>query len=258
MIYLILVLCMSIPLLMPIDLPISIGKPVVDAYNTVESTPDGSIAFINFDYSSASATEMYPISLAFMRHAVRKNFKFVTATFASPDSILFEKQALELLDLSRYKYGVDYVLLGYFPGGDTSLAAFARDTQGLVKSDLEGRPTADMPLMQKIRSAKDFDIWLVGHYDPLIFIRQICAPYGAKVVAGVTSVVYPSHFQYYQSGQYKGVLNGVRGGAEYERLMRYYGPGSILLNILSIYHVVLVGMIVVGNVVYLSRRLTKK
>ena len=237
---------------------ITIDKSTTDAYDAVQSTPDGSLAFINFDFSTQTAPEMYPVAFAFLKHAVQKNFKFVVATFTSPDAVLYAKQALTSVDLSKYKYGADYVNLGYFPGGDTSLAAFGRDTQRLVKVDVDGKPTDKMPLMQKIRNAKDFDIWLIGNFDPTPFIRQINAPYGSKLVASSTAVGYPNYFPYYRSGQFKGLLNGVRGGAEYEKLLGYYGQANILLNILAIYQVAIVALIIAANIVFFGRRFMTK
>ena len=254
LVHLFLFLATSAPFIFPIALPISVNQPTLDAYDAIEAMPEGSIAFLDWDFSTQSAPEVYPQALAFLKHAIRKELKFVIATFISPDSVLYAKQALASVDLSGYTYGEDYVHLGFFPGGDTSLASFARDVKGLVSEDAEGRPTADMPLMQQLNDANDFDIWLIGSYSPLPFVEQINAPYGSTLVVGCDSISYPGMITYYQSGQFQGLLNGVRGGAEYEKLLGYAGQANSIMNIQSFSHVYVIGLIIIGNALSLMRR----
>lgn len=258
LIHLLLFVLLSLPFLVAIPLPIPVNKPTRDAYETVQSVPEGSIALVNFDFSTQSAPELYPQAYALLRHAIKKHFKFVIISFYSPDAVLYARNALTEVDLTGYKYGTDYVHLGYFPGGESTIAAFGRDTLALVRADAEGRSVDNMPLMQKTRNAKDFAIWLIGNYDPLPFVKQINAAYGSTLVVGCDSISYPRLLPYYQSGQFKGLLNGVRGGAEYEILLGYAGQATSIMNVQSFSHMFIIFAIAAGNVAYYVSRGAKK
>jgi hypothetical protein len=254
LIFLGLLIAVSIPFLVSLPLPITVSSPTKNGFDTVQNMPDGSICFIDFDFSTQSAPECYPQALAFLKQAISKHFKFVIGTFISADAVLYAKQALAEVNLSGYTYGVDYVRLGFLPGGETSLASFGRDIHGLVRVDADGKSIDDLPLMQQLKTAKDFDIWLVGSYSPLPFVTQINAPYGSLMVLGCDSVSYPLMYPYYQSGQVKGLLNGVRGGAEYELLLGYAGQATSIMSVQSFAHVYIIGAMIVGNVIFLTRR----
>jgi hypothetical protein len=253
LIHLSFIVALSLPFIFPINIPISVNKSTQDAYNTVQSIPEGSIALINFDFSTQSAPEVYPQALAFLKHAIRRHFKFVITTFESPDAVLYAKQALTSVDLTGYEYGKDYVHLGYFPGKETSISAFGRDVHGLVKTDADGSSIEDMPLMQQIQSAKDISIWLLGSYNSQPFITQIYAPYNAIMISASDGASYQTLYTYYQSKQLKGLLNGARGGAEYEGLLGYAGQAKAIMNVQNFSHVFFIGAIVIGNIIYFRR-----
>jgi len=254
LIHLSFIIILSLPLIFPINIPIPLNQSTKDAYTTVESTPEGSIAVINMDFSTQSAPECYPQALAFLKHAIRRHFKFVITTFESPDAVIYAKKALAEVDLNGYEYGKDYVHLGYFPGKETSIAAFGQNVHGLVKTDADGRSIEEMPLMQQIHSAKDISIWLLGSYNSIPFITQIYAPYNAIMISASDGSSYQTLYTYYQSKQLKGLLNGARGGAEYEDLLGYAGQAKAIMNIQNFSHIFFIGAIFIGNLLYFRRK----
>jgi len=257
--YLIFFAVLSVPFVIPVNIPLEVTQPTIDAYKTIESMPDGSIAFIAWDFGVMSFPELYPQALAITRHAIQKDFKFVIATFWSADGAIYARKALsEDLDLTGYEYGVDYVHLGFYPGGATPLTAFAQDIHSLVKVDIDGRPIDDMPLMQQLHDANDFDIWLVGHYSPQMWPGLIQAPYDATMVCTTDSGGFIGLLPFYLSGQIKGLLNGCRGAAEYETLLGYSGQGQIVTGVQSFSHVYLIVAIITCNIFYWRSRMSVK
>jgi hypothetical protein len=76
------------------------------------------------------------------------------------------------------------------------------------------------------------------------------------MVAGVTAVSAPEFYPYLQSKQLLGLLGGMAGGAEYEKLMNEpAGPGTAQrgMDAQSLAHVFVALCIVLGNVVQWSK-----
>ncbi|MFO7810863.1 MAG: hypothetical protein R6V47_05785, partial [Candidatus Delongbacteria bacterium] len=65
---------------------------------------------------------------------------------------------------------------------------------------------------------------------------------------------------YYQTGQLVGLSNGLRGAAEYEKLVsekynvNYYGTATKGLSSLTMSHLVIFGLVFIGNIVYFVER----
>jgi len=78
------------------------------------------------------------------------------------------------------------------------------------------------------------------------------------MVAGVSAQVDPAARPYYRSGQLKGLLSGLVGAAEYERLNQH--PGVALSRMLpqAAGHLVIALLILFGNFAYLVERLGER
>ncbi len=93
-----------------------------------------------------------------------------------------------------------------------------------------------------------------------------CGPtefsYGVAVGAGLTAVSASDFYQYYQSGQFSGLMIGMKGAAEYEELVesRLATQGrrraSESMASLSAAHIALMVFIIIGNAGYLIGRRT--
>ena len=57
-----------------------------------------------------------------------------------------------------------------------------------------------------------------------------------------------------QAGQVKGMLQGLRGAAEYELLSGSPGVASAGMDAQSLGHLLIIGFIVVGNVAYIMSK----
>jgi hypothetical protein len=88
------------------------------------------------------------------------------------------------------------------------------------------------------------------------------------VAVGCTAVSAPKFYAYLDSGQMIGLLGGLKGASEYERLLTDAYPSTRAvyadrmvfnamrgMDVQTIIHVVIIAFIVIGNVAYfLSRR----
>jgi hypothetical protein len=73
------------------------------------------------------------------------------------------------------------------------------------------------------------------------------------MVGGTTGVTAPEMYPYYQSKQLLGLLEGLKGAAEYEKLLGYKGSATKGMDAQSTGHWMMVVFIVLGNVLYFAR-----
>jgi len=118
--------------------------------------------------------------------------------------------------------GVNWVHLGYVPGGESGVAALANDIRSVKTEDHFGTPISQIPLMANINKASDFAacFWWGGSEGSIPYgIRQIVTPFNVPMTGMCTTNEVPNYTPYINSGQMVGIIGGVRGSAEYEYLM---------------------------------------
>lgn len=249
----------GIPVLWPIGLPVQVTPETTGMYNAIESLKPDSLVYVGIDFLSWSEPEMMPMSLAVFRHIIQKPVKVVMACFGSVDGPMFTEAVMKQIGIGSKKYGQDIVFLGYIPGGETAVAAFARDVKSLISVDAYKSPVSTLPIMDRVKSATDFSLFIILgptlSGDP--FVKQVQAPYKAKMAWGTDSPTYPSEKPYYQSGQLVGLLNGMRGAAEYELVTGAKGRAIAGMDIQSITQMLMILAIIVGNILYFATRKKK-
>ena len=85
-------------------------------------------------------------------------------------------------------------------------------------------------------------------------MQQVQARYHLPMVAGVTAVSAPEYYPYLQSGQLQGLLGGMAGAAEYEKLREEKGTATQGMDAQSLAHVFVAICIVMGNVIQWTKR----
>ncbi|HEX3112895.1 MAG TPA: hypothetical protein VHU20_06480, partial [Candidatus Eisenbacteria bacterium] len=58
----------ALPLLVPVNLPITVTPRVETAYQTIDALPAGSTVMFSLDYEPDVAAELLPMTVAVMRH----------------------------------------------------------------------------------------------------------------------------------------------------------------------------------------------
>jgi hypothetical protein len=83
-------------------------------------------------------------------------------------------------------------------------------------------------------------------------------------VHGCTSITIPEAYIFLDSGQLNGLLEGIAGAAWYSEVLKKHYPATenrdllVTNTALSTAHLVLIGLIVLGNVIPLFARLRRK
>lgn len=253
-------LAVIIPLLIPIGLPVDITRPVKHVYDRVESLPEGSIVVVSVDYDPGSEAELYPATEAFLEHCFRKNLR-VYMMGLWPAGPKLGNMALEQIAPKYNKeYGVDYINIGYRPGGPVMLVSLGRNVADLVRTDYAGTPIDSLPLGRAVKSARDMDLVMTlsaGDPGVLHWIIYFSARYGTPIATATTAIMAPQQYPYLSSRQLIGLLGGLKGAAEYETLVERKARAVAGMDSQSIVHLVLVAFIILGNIVLLYQRRKK-
>ncbi len=265
-IYWSLFLLLIIPFVRPLMLPVSISETTLALYNFIEKLGPDDIVVIGIQSGVSAWPECLPGLVAATRHLVSRNVKIIIWGFYTDVDMTMNaikarvpqlKWPDEEVGPGDYKYGEDWVYIGLIPaGGETVVAALADDLHAAIKADFFGTPITQIPLLQKVKGAKDIALVITsdtGDYG-WYYVRQWNARYGTPIAEIGIAMIYSEFVPYYKAGQVIGMLKGVRGGAEYERLLGYAGEGTQRMDALNVSHLLTIFFIIIGNIGYFATR----
>lgn len=244
------------PLLNPLGLPIPISEDARTWYNYVENNVnDGDTVIFAPMYGTSGMPELFPMTVATMKHILEKDVKFIVVSFWTEGPLVFD-QLLRQVDPADYGkvYGEDWIRLGYVPGSETAMGALGRSFSNTVASDyVEGRPLSSFPLMQTIDTADDIDLIIsieTGTPGTSEWLRQWNAPYGVPQITGCIGVSVSGMIPYLQSGQLQALMPGLTVSAEYEVLLQKPGLAVAGVDAVSTSHIYVVLLVILGNLAF--------
>lgn len=260
--YLALIILLVTPIIRPIGLPILVTAPTKDFYQYVNNNIQENDKILIWGGMSVGfwPTEYKPGVIAAVQHFFDIGAKIYWISDATEDPVICDQYVFPTIRKGSAVYGVNYVNLGYYSGGEMAMSAFAKDISSLVTQDYYRTPVNQLPMMREVSDANDFDfvIHITGS-PPEWLLRQYNSAYGKDCgfisISGMMGIYLP----YYASGQLVGFINGLRGGAEYETLTGNPGIGLASTDTVSTGHIFFSFLIVFTNVLYLiKRRLNKQ
>lgn len=252
------------PLYYPLGLPVPIGRESKAWYNYIEAIPDDSVIIVSMDYGVSGMPELYPMTVATMHHlwtnCQAKNLKIIVLAFWNQGPLVFDTLLSQIDPAEKYNvvYGEDWVELGWVPGSETGMAALATDMWGQTPRDyLEDRPLTEYPIMADIRTAEDIDLVIsieTGTPGLPEWLRQWNDPFGVPFIVGCIGVSVPGMAPYLASGQLTALLPGLTASGEYELLLNRPGLAVAGLDAVSMSHLLVVLLVLIGNVAYFASR----
>ena len=257
-IYTLLFIVLLIPMFRPLGIPLSINQTTQTVFDIIENLdPSKDVVLFAIDYSPGGSPDVHPQAVAVAEHLRRRGLKTIMVAFVDAGA-MFGEQILDVMEPKGWVYGTDVVNLGYMAGMETGVKNFAQNPGGSFTVDIRGNNVASMPIMQGITHIKDFAFIIdfqTGAPGYQEFLRQVQGPYGVKYAAGIVTVSVPNVLPFVQSGQISGLLQGLRGAAEYEMLLEAPAGGAAKMDAQSLGHLLIIAFIIVGNVSYF---MTKK
>ncbi|HHW17892.1 MAG TPA: hypothetical protein GXX30_03190 [Firmicutes bacterium] len=255
-IYAIVFLSLSIPLIWPIGLGVSVGPETQKLYDIIEALPSGSAVIVSMDTSPGGYGELASGTTAVLNHMAKKGLRVIGMGFFDTGPSLLET-AFGGSEFRNKEYGKDYVNLGYLAGGETAIAAMARDIPGSFPRDYRGNVTSSLPVMEGIKSVKDIALIItISSGTPGVpeWIRQVGDPMKVPIATVLVAVNVPNMTPYIQAGQLKGMIPSMKGAAGYESLMGVRGLGTAGMDAQSVSHLVILAFVILGNVVHLASK----
>jgi hypothetical protein len=260
-IYLTVAIAVVIPVLVPFKVPVYVTPEAKAVYDFVENTKSGEIIFLAIDYDPNAMAELQPMARAIMRQAFSKNVKLLISALSQNGPGMAEQLISQISKEYNKKNGVDYVYLGYKPYFGIVILAMGQNFRIPFPADYYGTPLDSLPMMDGVRNYDDVKgiISIVGGNIAEAWINYANGRYKAKVFMGVTGVMTADYYPFLQSGQLSGLLGGLKGASEYERLAKQEGVATEGMSIQTIAHIVVIGFIVLGNVgFFMSKRKKSK
>lgn len=252
------------PLLLPFRLPFKVDERVQSAFNAVEALPEGSRVLLSADFDPGSRPELEPFYRATLDHLFRKNVRVVMITLWETASPLVAPILKEVATAHGKVEGTDWVFLGYKAGKEVAIKSIGEDMLKTFPTAANGTPSASLPIMAGVRAAKDFPLLInvsAGNPGTREYVLQIQGQYNIRMISSTTSVSGPDYIPYYKSGQLVGLAAGMPGSAQYEKLVYPDGPpegqrlmATEAMNVLSLGHLFIIGVVVFGNVAFFLTR----
>jgi hypothetical protein len=260
-IFLFILISVIVPLLVPLNLKLNTSKPVEDIYSYMNSLPEGSVILMSFDYSPSTEIELNPAAIAIVRHAFQRKLKVVALALWPMGASMSQNVLTPLAQEYNKEYGKDYVNLGYKAGGSVLLISMNNGFATEFPADINGTPVTDLPLMNQVKDYSSCALVVslsAGVPGMKEYVQIVATRYGNKVAAACTAVSAPEMYTFLNSGQLLGLMGGLKGAAEYEKMIDFNGDARKGMDAQSVVHLVIVLFILFSNFVYFVDEYRKK
>jgi hypothetical protein len=256
-IFLLTLIILAIPLLIPMGLPIKIGNNSLEFYTMIEKLPQGSVVAYCWGADSMTWMEQGLPGTVVLRHLMSKPGIRVFAFSEMEQAPMYWEMVIKQIGTFGKKYGVDFVYLGYLAGGETMFTAMATDVwKASGGKDYYGNSLDSLPMMKNIHSAKDINILihLSMGWTYEYSLRQWQMPYKIPFYLIPVGSLQASIVPYRQTGQVTGWIAGAREAAEYELLLKTPGKAISQMDAQSVGHIFAAGLVILCNVGYAMSR----
>ena len=252
-VYLMVALAVILPFIFPASFPVSVTPEVQSFYDAVDNLPDSSVVMVVFDYYPSTVAECEPMAIAACRHMFQKNCRIITLSnipYGGPS--MAEAVTRQIAQEYGKVYGVDFVNLGYKYGYVSVLKGMGVSIESIFPTDNSGTPLSELPLMDSVYnySQVKFVFEIADNATADYWISIVNAGYGVPMGVGATAVMAPKFYAFVGAGQIVGMLGGMKGAAEYEILLGKKGTAFRGMDIQSLVHLLIIGLVVLGNLGY--------
>lgn len=247
-----------IPLLFPLKLPVAPTSRAIEYRDEIAKLKEGDIVLLSADYDPASGPELGPMLRTSLLQLCQKKVKIVGDCLWPGGPPLLEQGFNEVArDQFHYKYGEDYVNLGFKEGREAVILAMGNSIPGTFASDFRGTPVTQLPLMSKVTNLSSVKLLVnisAGYPGTKEWVQQASRRFNLKIISGCTAVSAPEYYAYLQSNQLLGLLGGMAGAAEYEKMMGVTGSATKGMDAQSSVHLLIMLCILMGNLAHWAAR----
>ncbi|MBU0982850.1 MAG: hypothetical protein KKA42_03205 [candidate division Zixibacteria bacterium] len=229
-------------------------------YEYIDALPEGSILIVSFDHEASSLPEIRPLAVAFLRHAFSRGHRLIGVALLAEGTGIGYGLMNEIGAEYNRSYGSDYVYLGFKPQYIAAILSMGESIPATFPEDYAGRLSDSLALMREVQNYDDIagvisiaDGSLTTHW-----MEYGRGNYGITVAAFVAAAMVTTYDPYLASGQMHAIVGGLRGAAEYEKLIGIGGSGARGMLAQTVSHLYVIGLIIVGNVLYFRQRMKRR
>jgi len=275
LIYLLMILAVGLPIVFGVSQKPSRLVSAERMYDVVEQVrvQPGEVAMVWFDFGPNTIAENEPQAQVLLEHLFRNRIPVVLLSqYQQAERFLAKipndvaKRLEAEMPGQQWRYGEAWVNAGFRPGGAIFIQSMvnAADVSKFLGRDVNGMPIAQYHTFSSIGGVERVKLvgeitGLVGVFDNIIQFFQK-NDYRPTIVHGCTSITIPEAYIFLDSGQLKGLLEGIAGAAWYSEVIKEHFPKSenkqllVTNTALSAAHIVLILLIVLGNIAPLFKR----
>ena len=263
-IYLVVFIVVSLPFFIKIPLPMPASEPVQNLYNKVEKKAEYNktaekkkVVYLHVDWSPSVQAECWPQTEAMIEHCFKRDVPFIVMGWGAEGPRLTQKIAEKRAEVHGKTYGVDWVNFGYKPMNLPAFLAFIQDLYSQISKDIKGTPIRNVPMMKHVESMRDVDLVfdVRGGGSVAAWIEYLQPVTGADIGEGCTAIIGPEMYPFLDSGQLVGMMEGLSGAAQYERLVGHTkGRGTRGMGSQNLAHFWIIAMMALGNLGYVFQR----
>ena len=246
-----------LPLLHPLNLPVTATPRVKAAFEAIDALPPGSKVLISMDYEPDIMAELMPMSVAVLRHCFRKHLQVIAMTLYPAGTGLGERAIRTAANAEGAVKNKDYAWLGYKSGFQVVMIGIGENLRGMYPVDFYGTPLDSIPVTRGVNSYRQMAmvVNLSGSSATDYWIQFAQGRFHAPLVVGCTAVMATDYYPYLSSKQILGLIGGMKGAAEYERMIDTIGDARRGMDAQSLVHLIIVTLVIVGNAaLFLSKR----
>lgn len=205
-----------------------------DVNRIINDLPADSRVLLAFDYQPGLSGEMDAAASAVIDHLMLRGAYLTLVSTSTSGPIVGEHFLQKTQAAHDYTNGIQYINLGYIPGGPSGLLSFAENPQNTLPYTLESQSAWEsagnqaLPPLQGIHGILDFSMVMVMTDNPdtaRAWIEQvqphlISEDKSTPLIMVASAQAEPLIRPYYESNpkQIQGLIAGLQGGAAYSRL----------------------------------------
>jgi len=277
--YLVMIVAVALPILLGISQKPSRLVSAERMYQVLDTVQVGEkrVALVWFDFGPNTIAENKPQAEVILEHLFRRRIPVLLLSqyqqaerFLTTIPVEIAARLEREMPGQTWRYGEAWINGGFRPGGAIFMQSLASagDISKFLGRDVSGMPITHYPRFASVGDLKG--VALVGHvtgltgvFDSIVQFLQK-GDYRPTLVHGCTSITIPEAYIFLDSGQLNGLLEGIAGAAWYSEVLKTHYPATenrdllVTNTALSTAHLVLIGLIVLGNVIPLFARLRRK
>jgi hypothetical protein len=249
-------LAVSAPLFMTLTQKIIISPEAQTMYNSLEALKPGSIVLASFDYDPSSAAELQPMAETFFRYCFDHKLKVIIMGLWPQGPQQARRALTKILGEPEYQamnlqYGRDFVNIGFQSGNEFVIQRMGTDFKAMFPVDFQKTPYDSLELLKGVKNFSNVDYVFnlsAGYPGTKEWVLVGVDQFGFVLGAGNTAVQTTGMYPYIRSNQLHGILGGMNGAAEFEKLYGHLDKGTKYMLSQSFAHVIVIGFIIIGNV----------